>query len=438
MQSRTIEVLVEAMRAGGGPRSETFFIAQGLGAAYSSVGKNYGIQKHVNAALLQAEREGRQDEVVCAGLAAYGLDELAPRGNENRVSHPNGPKPSSTSRLFISHASADADLADALADLLRLGTDLPSERILCTSLEGMTIPAGTKDYLEFLRIQISDAGLVLPLFTPAFFDSEVCLIEVGAMWGLGQSAFPLIVPPVDFARVEKLLGKVQAAKVDQEKGLSELHDRIVQVFGLTAKTPMWNKKRTQFEAKLPNLLKNLAEGTRIPVADLKAAKVQSARHKAKAQALEKEVSELRDQLADMTAAKTQELFRAATRPRGTEIEEFEAAVEVAQDALKGFTGGVTEAIYEERGRGELFRPEQFSTQQDEAEAALRDDLLKYDEDNGGYYLNTDDPEIEKAIDSVGELFDRQWSDEVESWFRTTYGKRLSVKVRATWAALDLL
>jgi hypothetical protein len=64
--------------------------------------------------------------------------------------------------------------------------------------------------------------------------------------GLGQSAFPLIVPPVGFARVEKLLGKVQAAKIDQEKGLSELHDRIVQVFGLTAKTPMWNKKRKQF------------------------------------------------------------------------------------------------------------------------------------------------------------------------------------------------
>lgn len=240
MQSEAIAALVEAMRTSGGSRAETFFIAQGLGAAYNSVDKNYGIQKHVNAALLQAEREGRQDEVVRAGLAEYGLDDMPHKGSEKRVVPASSPKLSPTSRLFISHASADADLADALADLLRLGTDLPSERILCTSLEGMSIPTGTTDYLEFLRTQISDAGLVLPLFTPAFFDSEVCLIEVGAMWGLGQSAFPLIVPPVDFARVEKLLGKVQAAKIDQEKGLSELHDRIVKVFGLTAKTPMWN------------------------------------------------------------------------------------------------------------------------------------------------------------------------------------------------------
>lgn len=47
---------------------------------------------------------------------------------------------------------------------------------------------------------------------------------------------------------------------------------------------MWNKKRKQFEAKLPSLLDNLAEGTRIPAAELKAAKKQSASHQAKAQA----------------------------------------------------------------------------------------------------------------------------------------------------------
>ena len=124
---------------------------------------------------------------------------------------------------------------------------------------------------------------------------------------------------------------------------------------------MWNKKCKQFEAKLPSLLDNLAEGTRVPAAELKAANERSVNQKAKAQALEKEVRDLRDQLADMTAAKTQELFKAASRPRGSKIEEFEAAVEAAQDALKEFSSGVTEAIYEELGQGELFRPEQFST-----------------------------------------------------------------------------
>jgi hypothetical protein len=40
VQNEAIEALVEAMRTGGGSRSETFFIAQDLGAAYNSVDKN--------------------------------------------------------------------------------------------------------------------------------------------------------------------------------------------------------------------------------------------------------------------------------------------------------------------------------------------------------------------------------------------------------------
>lgn len=426
------------MRTGGGSRAETFFIGQGLGAAYNSVSKNYGIQKHVNAALLQAEQEGRQEEVLRAGLIAYGLHEAAPTGSEEHVGAASEPKPSQLGRLFISHASADKELADALADLLRLGTDLPSRRIVCTSLEGMGIPTGTMDYLAFLRGELSDAGLVLPLITPAFLDSEVCLIELGAMWGLGQSAFPVIVPPVDYARVERLLGKVQAAKIDQEKGLSELHDQIVEVFGLKASTPMWNAKRKQFEDKLPALLDGLAKSSRASAADLKVALDQSARHKSEARALEKEIRGLREQLAEVRDAKTQEFFKVASRPTGSAIQEFEAAVEVARSALDGLTGGVREAIYEELGQGALFRPEQFSSRQNEAEAALRDDLLGYDDDGGGYYLNTDDPKIEEVVEAVNALFDRDWGEEVGTWFRSTYKKRLLAKVRATWVALDLL
>lgn len=426
------------MRVGGGSRAETFFISQGLGAAYNSVGKGYGIQKHVNAAILQAEREGRQEEVLRAGLAAYGLDVPASTGNEERVGPAIARKASSTSRLFISHASADKDLADALADLLRLGTDLPSDRIICTSLDGMGIPTGTENYLEFLRAEISDAGLVLPLLTPAFFDSEVCLIEIGAMWGLGQPSFPIIVPPVDYARVERLLGKFQSGTISQKKGLAELRDRIVETFGMRHNTPLWDAKYEQFEAKLPALLDGLAEGTRVPAADLAAAKTQGSRLKTKVRLLEKELLDLRDQLAEVAAAKTREQLDAATRPRGSAIQAFEAAAEVAQNALERFTGGVREALYEELGQGELYRPEQYSSRQEEAELARRDDLLGFDEDNGGYYLNTDDPQIDEAVQAVNALFDREWSDDVATWFMSTYKKRLSVKVRATWVALDLL
>jgi hypothetical protein len=46
---------------------------------------------------------------------------------------------------FVPHASADRELADAVAHLLRLGTDLTSTDIVCTSLAGVGVPEGTWD-----------------------------------------------------------------------------------------------------------------------------------------------------------------------------------------------------------------------------------------------------------------------------------------------------
>lgn len=431
MNSQDITDTILAMVSGGGSRAESFFIAQGLGAAYNSVSRASGIQKHVNAALHQAEREDRQLDVLRAARAEYDLDDSAETESEPAVAPAN-------SRLFISHASADVKLAKAVANLLRLGTDLPRTRIVCTSLEGMGIPTGTTDYLEFLRSQISDAGLVLPLLTPAFFDSEVCLIEIGAMWGLKQPAYPLIVPPVDFARVEKLLGKVQAARIDKEQGLSDLHDRIVATFGLTANTAMWNTERTDFEAKLPGLLGSLAKGTRVAAADLKRAKKQTSKQRTRLRELERELSETQERLERIIAAKTEEMLEEATQPSGTVLEEFEATAKNAREILRSLSPGVRNAIYEELGQEELYRPEQHSSYQDDAEAAFRDDLLKYDDDNGGYYLNTEDPTMEEAVEAVTELFTTEWDEEVHAWFRKTHRKRLAMDVRAAWVALHLL
>lgn len=103
--------------------------------------------------------------------------------------------------------SVDESIANALADLLRLGTDLPRKRILCTSLPGMGIPEGEGNYVAYLRRELEDATLVLPLITPSFFESRVCLVELGAMWGMELPAFPIVVPPAMFAQMEEVLGR---------------------------------------------------------------------------------------------------------------------------------------------------------------------------------------------------------------------------------------
>jgi hypothetical protein len=436
--SEDITNLIEAMVAGGGSRAEAFFIARGLGSAYASVDKGYGIRKHVNAALLRAEKDGHLAEVVADGLFEYRLADAKPVQTRQPRSNKGGSVAtvSATGRVFISHASADKALADALADLIRLGTGLSHERILCTSLDGMGIPVGTKDYLEFLREQISDAGLVLPLFTPAFFDSEVCLIEVGAMWGLGMPRFPLLVPPVDFPRVEKLLGKVQGAKIDKSSGLSELHDQIIASFGLIGSTPMWEAKKAAFEKRLPGLLKKLTPVSRVGAADLKAVEDRAAQLEDQIAELDEKIERLEAQNRDLHAAKTAKEADAAIAP-DDEIDRFRLAVKAATAALKELPYVVREAIYEDYGNNDLYRPDPHSDDSEGADQARKDDILQYNAEDGGYYPNRDDPSVQDAYDAIEDLFEVDWSEDLEDWFRREYRKNFAKGTQAVWEALAL-
>lgn len=422
---------------GGGARAEAFFVAHRLGVAYDSVGKGWGVRKHVSTALLQAQRDDREDEIVGAGLDAYGLEPSQPTKARRASRAGNVLQISGTSRVFISHASVDKELANALADLIRLGTGLSHERILCTSLEGMGIPIGTTDYLGYLRGELSDAGLVLPLLTPAFFDSEACLIEIGAMWGLQMPAFPLLVPPVDYPRVERLLGKFQGAKINQSPGLSQLHDRIVQAFGLMAATDMWEAKKASFEEKLPGLLDSLAKGTRVSAQDLEAAKRRAAKLKSRATKLQAKVDELEEQNRSLHEAKTAGEADAAIAPNG-EVARFESAAETAADAVSSLSRPVRMALYEDLGRNDYYRPERFSSEADDAKRAHRNDLLWYHEDDGGYSPNYEDPAVSEARDALTDLFDVSWSEDLKGWFRNNHRKRFAAKSLPVWEALDLV
>jgi len=52
-------------------------------------------------------------------------------------------QPSGTREVFISHATEDKPLAEALGELIELGLGLTHDQIFCSSLAGQGIPAGS-------------------------------------------------------------------------------------------------------------------------------------------------------------------------------------------------------------------------------------------------------------------------------------------------------
>ena len=137
-------------------------------------------------------------------------------------------KKTNSKAIFISHASADKLLADALVDLLQIGCAVPRSEILCTSLEGMRIPNG-KNFREFLKEQIQNPKLVILLLTKNYFVSEFCLCEMGASWGMELDVYPLLVSPLKYDDVKGVFGDRILQSIIDDQNLDALHDKLIKI-----------------------------------------------------------------------------------------------------------------------------------------------------------------------------------------------------------------
>ncbi len=119
---------------------------------------------------------------------------------------------SSNIMIFISHSSADATMAEALADLLRTALSIPPERIRCTSAIAYSLQFGI-DTAETLRAEVSSADVVIGLITPSSTESHWVLFELGARWGQGKALFSVLAGGADYNLLPEPIRNLHALRV---------------------------------------------------------------------------------------------------------------------------------------------------------------------------------------------------------------------------------
>ena len=147
-------------------------------------------------------------------------------------------------KIFISHSSDDKKLVSEIVHLLSL-IGVQDSSIFCSSLEGYGIPLGD-NWLQTLKSEVSGEVIVLFVLSPNYFESEICLCEMGAAWVLSKKHIPILIPPFDFSDMQGVIPLTQGFKVDNKHRWTELKTELEGIFNLSPKAPqIWESRRDE-------------------------------------------------------------------------------------------------------------------------------------------------------------------------------------------------
>lgn len=157
-------------------------------------------------------------------------------------------------KIFISHATADKEIVELLIDILE-DIGLKSNQIFCSSFEGYGIPLG-EDFLEEIKRELSSEVLVLFVITIDFYESKVCLCEMGAAWALSKGHIPIVVPPLSYSDIQGVIPLTQGMLINDAPKLNSLKEKLEKDFSFEQKLGLnsWERKRDKFINNINNLI----------------------------------------------------------------------------------------------------------------------------------------------------------------------------------------
>jgi hypothetical protein len=136
-------------------------------------------------------------------------------------------------RIFISHSSADVQVAKDLIALLRSALNLPASDIRCTSVDGHRLEGGANTE-DSLRREVRDSELFVGIISQHSLGSLYVLFELGARWGTQRPLIPLLVPGTSPDVLAGPLSNINALRLDSDAQIHQLVCEIAQKLNMKA------------------------------------------------------------------------------------------------------------------------------------------------------------------------------------------------------------
>jgi hypothetical protein len=136
-------------------------------------------------------------------------------------------------RIFISHSSADREVASGLVNLLRSALRMEAAQIRCTSVDGYGLPIGV-NIEEILRGDVEDVEVFIGLISKRRLASLYVLFELGARWGSGKPILPILLSGMSASELSGPLANIHAVTLCNAENVNQLIDQIGKTLGISS------------------------------------------------------------------------------------------------------------------------------------------------------------------------------------------------------------
>ena len=149
----------------------------------------------------------------------------------------------SITKVFISHSTKDSAIVEEIIEILE-SIGLNSTQIFCSSFNGYGIEYG-ENFLDRIKNEIDNNALVLFVLSENFYQSPVCLCEMGATWVKTNTHIPILIPPMDFKDIKGVIPLTQGFVINDSSALTQFKGQVESIFNIEniLNISTWERKR---------------------------------------------------------------------------------------------------------------------------------------------------------------------------------------------------
>ncbi|MGI6778543.1 MAG: toll/interleukin-1 receptor domain-containing protein [Acetivibrionales bacterium] len=334
-------------------------------------------------------------------------------------------------QVFISHSSKDKKIVEYIIDLLE-NMGVPPKKIFCTSFQGYGIPLG-ENFLEIIKKEFEEKTLTILTLSNYFYQSPICLCEMGAAWVKSSICIPVLIPPLEFSTVKGVISQVQGLTINDRDKLDALYDKVREIFKINAfDYNRWERKRDRFICQVNSLLDYNAKSEAAPCNELyERTGILYVNQE------DTEITNLSGELVRRGLPAGKEYILNTWKECSIEKERFDIIIKYVRDKLNKLPWIVRKVLYYHFSNKKL-KLEQRGELLNCALEAAEDDYLIIDENL--VILNLRDPQVKKAVESLNGLkyFLENARSEFHFCFEEVYDMCAKIESRKFWKVMQLI